>query len=51
MESWYKKNYPEKVIDDKFEKAKKKDRKDIIFQQRKKEKKKMIKLGWFLLII
>ena len=32
------KNYPEKVIDDKFKKAKKKDRKEIIFQQRKKKK-------------
>ena len=36
------KNYPEKVIDDKFKMAKKKDRKEIIFQQRKK--KMMIKL-------
>jgi hypothetical protein len=32
------KNYPEEVIDEKFQKAKKKDRKDIIFQQRKNKK-------------
>ena len=31
------KNYPEKVIEEKFQKAKKKDRKGIIFQERKKK--------------
>ena len=41
-------NYPTALIQKQFGRAKKKDRRGLIFQERKDKKKLMIKLGLFL---